>query len=218
MSLVGKVLAAGLTCFLLNGLGLQKGFSKDSIIEEKEKYGTLFLCNYGYVPSCMNHAVSIGWDTNNGEQENLKGLYALVPTEVKSIFDLKIIGNRNDSSTNDEINDGKYSKILFGLTQGGVILGWYEYEGGSHINKLYYYKAIKTNENNKLMYKLEAIQEDTNGNRRFEDNEFTYKNADFEKFWEEARKNSPQKEGDAKDNEGGDEEENSEPNPNEIRI
>lgn len=218
MNLVGKILATGLTCFLLNGLGIQKSFSKDNIIEEKEKYETLFLCNYGYVPSCMNHAMGVGWDTNHSQQESLKGLYALAPTEVKSIFDLNLIGNKNNSSTNDEINQGKYSKILFGLTQGGVILGWYEYEGGSHINKLYYYKAIKTDENNRQIYKLDAIQEDTNGNRRFEDNEFMYKSPDFEKSWSKARANSPQKEEDLKDNEMENEEENSEPNPHELKI
>ncbi|VVB82388.1 Uncharacterised protein [uncultured archaeon] len=181
MNLVGKILATGLACFFLNGFGVQKSFSEDNITNEKNKYETLFLCNYGYVPDCMNNAISIGWDTNHDGKMDLKGLYAILPTEQERVFELKIIGNRNSAPTNDEIWGEKYAKFLLGVNKGTIILGWYDFDEGFSVKSLYYYKSIGTDENKSVIHKLEAIQKDTNADREFKGNEFLYKDESWGK-------------------------------------
>lgn len=175
MNLAKKILA--LTCLTAGLFTSQKAFSFEK--GDEIKYKTLFLCNYGYVPNCMNNAMGVGWDTNSDGKEDLKGLYALLPTEEQNIFELRIIGNKNDSPTNDEIFGYKYAKFLLGIGEGNVVIGWYNFEGGFSVKKLYYYKSLGVDADKNMIYKLQAIQEDTNANRQFENYEFMYKSEDF---------------------------------------
>lgn len=165
MNLVAKIfVTAGLFCFLSLS-NSQKIFAEEKI-KENEKYETLFLCNYG-------QEISLGWDTNNEGKKNLTGLYMIFPTQMEDVFDLYFIGKRNDNQTNkNEIEDIKYSKFLLGMAKGKVILGWYGDD--NRLDKLYYYKLICFNEDKEGVHKLEAIQEDTNKDHKFEDYEFIY--------------------------------------------
>ncbi len=169
MNLVGKILAtAGLFCFL-NLSNSQKIFAEE---KESEKYETIFLCNYG-------QEVSLGWSTNHDGKEDLVGLYLISPTAMEDVFDLNLIGTKKDTNNTNknEINDMKYSKFFLGVAKGDIILGWYGTD--NRLNKLYYYKFIRFDEDKKGVHELEAIQEDTNKDHEFEDYEFMYQTEEF---------------------------------------
>lgn len=171
MSLSKIIAATGLTFFLL-GSNFSKTFAEEKI-KENEKYETLFLSDYG------QGLISLEWDINKDKKEDLSGLYKMSPIEgLNGFFDLDLIGKKNNSE--DEIKDEKYSRLLMMINQGGLIIGWYKYSKIDDFpEKQYYYQRIGFDEKKRGVHKLEAIQEDKNHNRKFEDEEFTYQSEYF---------------------------------------
>ena len=179
MDLNKILVTTGLSLFLL-GSNFSKAFSEE--IKENEKYQTLFLANYG------DGGISLEWDTNHDGKEDLSGFYRMTPiVGLEGFFDLDWVGKK--SNEGNEIRDEKYSRILLRINNGGLVIGWYKEIIDAIPNKQYYYKRLGFDEKNRGIHRLEAIQDNTNKNEKFEDFEFIYQSENFKKMLENKTKN-----------------------------
>ncbi|VVB82389.1 Uncharacterised protein [uncultured archaeon] len=178
MNLVNKILATGLTCFFLNGFGVQKSFSEDNITNEKNKYGKLFLGHYGYTSDPKQPVITLGWDTNHDGKEDLEGLYtvSLSPEPSKFDLDLELVAIKSDDKLTNEMSQEKYSKFSLKVKKRIIILGWYKCGGPACLEKMYYYQSRSLDKNKRTINELAAIKKMVNGT-----NSFVYKSKSFGK-------------------------------------